>query len=556
MAWLIAALLMLAALMGAGCGLVKEEQARGGGLEGETLTLAGTVLYADGTPAVSARVRLRTSDFPEKDSSEADIDTVTGPDGSYTFTGVHPGNFFIIANDKDSLAHFKEVIADDSDANMRLLQLGADTLKTKGYIRGRVLLPPGASPALKGLVQLPMDGSPFAIDSTGTILIKSVPPGTYFLRIVYTSPDMIHKMENVKVKAGETTDVGTYTLAPPESENISTWPDSVSFHLNTTATGAGITEDLAGFPVLIRLDSTNFPFDKVGEKKDGADLRFTDSRGKSLPFEMELWDLIGRRAVLWVRPDTLHANRNDQTIRLHFGNPDVFSPANPHAVFDTAFGHAAVWHFSHYNSGDWLSDATPNNNQLLSGNTEIKSGLIAQGRQISAGDAMGAPPAAAQELSAFTLSAWIHSNGAQSDHAVLIWKQRPGFTIAAYSLCWLGKEGAVEFSMVKDPAHPVAVSIKAPLPLGEAWIHVAATFDPSGAGALYIDGKVVATLKDTAPIAYVKDGTLFLGGRLGGVQAFNGILDEVRVEKVAWSAARIAAEYASEKTGSSFVVFP
>lgn len=52
----MAAGLVLACLWG--CGLSPEQEARGGGLEGETLTLEGRAVNADGLPAASVHRRI------------------------------------------------------------------------------------------------------------------------------------------------------------------------------------------------------------------------------------------------------------------------------------------------------------------------------------------------------------------------------------------------------------------------------------------------------------------------------------------------------------------
>lgn len=249
-------------------------------------------------------------------------------------------------------------------------------------------------------------------------------------------------------------------------------------------------------------------------------LRFTDAAGKRLDFEIETWNFAGRSALIWVRLDSIQGNRDDQTLNIHYGKPDVFCPSRSQAVFDTAFKHAGVWHFSDFNSGGLLSDATLNLNHLRIGATAHGPGHIGLGRKIGSGDELAAAPSASLKSVSLTLSAWVHPEGAQAERAHLIWKQRSGSPDPAYSLTWLGKAGLLEFTLAKNGAGPGTVSARAPLPPGQDWVHVAATYHAqTGLGTLFIHGKAVQTFEEKELIDHGLPGDLVLGAQTGGYNA-------------------------------------
>jgi len=144
----------------------------------------------------------------------------------------------------------------------------------------------------------------------------------------------------------------TAVVAHPE------WKFSRNIRLNTTGYGAGITEDVYNFPVLIRLNSGNFIFTQA--KPDGADIRFTKSDTVFLPYEIKRWDVAKQLAEIWVKVDTVYGNDSLQSISMLWDNPDALDNSKSSEVFDTADGFAGVWHLSEV-SGTHAFDATSNN---------------------------------------------------------------------------------------------------------------------------------------------------------------------------------------------------
>ena len=482
LAWALAGL--------AGCGLGPEKQARGGGLEGETLTLTGIAVYADGTPAASAQVRLRGSDAVDSSSISQDLIATTDAQGRYSVTGVRAGDYYVITESPSEQASFQEVHVAPAESTAAVISVPTDTIKTKGVIRVRVVPPTAGAPLPPGLLQVVGLGWEIPIDSTGVAVSRDVPPGSYFIRVAYPALGMMHRLNGGVVKAGDTLELGPYAFNDPKAEDLSAWKDSVPVRLNTTAAGAGLTENVAGFPLLLRLDSASLPFEKLLQRHDGGDLRFTDAKGKRLPFEIEMWDGPGRKAVVWVRLDTVYADRADQTIYARFGKADVFAAASPSATFDTADGARGAWHFAQFNPGGLLSDATANANQLQMGTIRKETGVTFQAWTLRPGDELGAAAHKSQEPASLTLAGWFKPNGATA-LGRLVWKHRRGEALPAYGVNWYGLERVLEFCLADAKAAGGVVLVRASVPVSQDWTFFAAAFDAkTGTATLYVDGQI------------------------------------------------------------------
>jgi len=89
--------------------------------------------------------------------------------------------------------------------------------------------------------------------------------------------------------------------------------------------------DLTDYQVLIELNESNFDFSKA--KSDGSDIRFTDANGNLLPYWIEEWDSVNKKAKVWVKVPSISANEIVE-IYMYYGNPDAKSQSSAEETFD------------------------------------------------------------------------------------------------------------------------------------------------------------------------------------------------------------------------------
>lgn len=92
--------------------------------------------------------------------------------------------------------------------------------------------------------------------------------------------------------------------------------------ITTTYTG----NDVANFPVLLKITSTTPAGFYADVKNAGADLKFTDASGNGdYPYEIDTWNASGD-SYIWVKLPMLSAG---MTFRMYYGDEDQTEPTNP-----------------------------------------------------------------------------------------------------------------------------------------------------------------------------------------------------------------------------------
>ena len=101
-----------------------------------------------------------------------------------------------------------------------------------------------------------------------------------------------------------------------------------------TINHALVSSDQTDFPILVKLDSTNFDFTK--SRSDGYDIRFTSSDGTTLlTYERERHDATNQVAEYWVKIPTLSSSTNTD-IYLYY-TPDYATDYTPDTTRQESF---------------------------------------------------------------------------------------------------------------------------------------------------------------------------------------------------------------------------
>ncbi len=187
---------------------------------------------------------------------------------------------------------------------------------------------------------------------------------------------------------------GTYTSG--------SWANSQAYTMNPAATG--ITANVANFPVLLRLNSSNNPAIFSSSTSPG-DIRFARSSNTAVhyPYQIVQWNNVLQQAAIWVLVDTIFSGSASQGISLYSGNGAAPAYSNGKAVFNPGNGFLAVWHLNNnLATGNFpgLNDATGNGyNLTANGTTHIDAGIVdsacafagAASSYLSVASVMGSP---------------------------------------------------------------------------------------------------------------------------------------------------------------------
>jgi hypothetical protein len=346
--------------------------------------------------------------------------------------------------------------------------------------------------------------------------------------------------------------------------------DSLTYHIlyqavsttkkiavNTTSGngGAGVAAMVLKFPLLVRLDKTNFDFSVVN--KLGAPLGFQKSDGSALPFEIERWDSAGGQAQIWVLADTVFGG--DST-HFFIMNWSAYGPAprqNSAAVFDTANGFQAVWHFNE-GTNSIAQDATSNAyNGTPSGLVNDTIGVIGHAKVFNGQTSSFAMPNSANGKLNFaqnaphTLSAWVNIDLLDGNFHCIISKSDHQYGLQIRSSDDLEY---MEFDNVQG-----WLGVLAPVAT-QTWKYLVGVRNGTNE-YLYIDGVLAdatitvnsATGRDVSNDVAIGKLSGPIGGGGGGSRFFNGKIDEVSMANAARSADWIKLCFQNQKSGSTVV---
>lgn len=342
-------------------------------------------------------------------------------------------------------------------------------------------------------------------------------------------------------------------------EDFAQWGNARRLYLNTTATGANVSDNVLGFPVLVRLNPGNFE-DFASTKAGGADIRFagpTANGGLSaLPYEIERWvDNPGDvdTAEIWVRVDTIYGGNDSQYVKLYWDNPDAIDRSNGNAVFDRGNGFGGVWHLDETAGGTGTPalyrDATGNayhgdDSTAATG----KDGAVGLGQRLGGdmGGHISVPDFPDDHLSELTVSLWLRAESSNSYSPVIDKKSdnrvTKGFTIRTLedSLSFAVGDGTNRHRMNIGPS------------TDSQWVHVAGVWD-ANAMRVYRNGVETGSTSRVGWIAGAKS-TLTFGRRSNmGTNGLPGYYDEIRVEHAGRTADWVKLCYMNQRRDGKLI---
>jgi biopolymer transport protein ExbB len=283
--------------------------------------------------------------------------------------------------------------------------------------------------------------------------------------------------------------VALLTLSPSPAK--AWWNDDWQLRkkitIDTSASGANITDPIGATPVLVRLHVGNFRFGSA--KEDGSDLRFVASDDKTpLKHHIEKYDSLLGEALVWVAMPNLQPGAKTE-IWLYSGNKKAIATSDSKATYDPDT--LLVYHFSERGTPALDSSLWANNAQSVGQPAEgslIGTGLRLDGR--TALTLPASPSLGLQDNATFSWSAWIKPAALQPNAALYSRRDTASGIL-------IGLDNGVPFVEVTTAGTAQRSVAGAPI-AANGWHHVAVAAD-NGQVTLYLDGVMYASLNAALP---------------------------------------------------------
>ena len=344
----------------------------------------------------------------------------------------------------------------------------------------------------------------------------------------------------------------SYVVNEDSSLAVNWWNTSWTRRSQITLSGntfSGATT-LTNFPILLKLNSGNIDYSQT--QNGGQDLRFFDSSGNSLDYQVESWNEAGNSYV-WVNVPTVDTT-GTQAISMYYGNATAAAGQDATAVWNSSY--SAVYHLN--DSGTTIDDSTSNAN----GGTATNGPASATGQV--AGDLsfdgandyvdLGNNRSFSDGASGATFSMWIKpSTVAAGTYSILEESINNGGASTQNSRMALEQSGANLAVIVRsdDSTACTITTTTNPLAAG-VWHQVSAVVDVLGNTVkIYVDGVLQATSGTVnlpnSTFPNTSSATTSLAAQDDGASGyFGGQLDEVRISSVAETAAWVKSNYLTQ----------
>ncbi len=288
-----------------------------------------------------------------------------------------------------------------------------------------------------------------------------------------------------------------------------------------------IDANLENFPLCVKLDSSRIDYNNT--KDAGADIRFTDSEGNPLKYEIEKWDK-GSNSVVWVKVPEI-SSADTTIIYMYYGNPSAQDAQDTENVWDSNY--MMVQHLEE-DSSDTRYDSTFNSNDgtPLGSISKDTAAQIDGADEFTSGDSIIVPDSSSLAITGnITISLWVKVTDFVG-YRGLVGKTKNDIP-APYD--YYLDDGIPSFS---GGSGVVSDSVPATSSPSFGWQYLAVRM--SGTEVThYLNG----TPNGTGTIsAYIRDANKTL--RIGS--SMEGTIDEVRISNIARSSAWIKASYYSE----------
>ena len=319
------------------------------------------------------------------------------------------------------------------------------------------------------------------------------------------------------------------------------------------------SETFINFPILI--DETHGDLKShfnqgLVRSEDGYDIVFTKSDGTTkLNHEVESYDNVTGHIISWVQVDSLFGDANNY-LYLYYGKPGVVLDPSTTDTWDPG-AYVAVYHLH-----DGFVDATTNGNDGSGSGTVDMNALIADGEDFQYEDTNDWIDIGNFNVSndSLTISAWIKpSSFAQADARIVSKANGENDSQHWWMLSTINNY-ELRFRLRTDGTTTTHAPEGSVLSVN-SWQYVSAVYDGSEMNLFQNGSKIGSGTSKTGPIT--SSGVdIGIGNQpnpstiTGGPRPFDGIIDEVRIQKAARSSNWLTTEKDNQSDPTSFHQVP
>ncbi|MFA5297327.1 MAG: DUF2341 domain-containing protein, partial [Lutibacter sp.] len=326
------------------------------------------------------------------------------------------------------------------------------------------------------------------------------------------------------------------------------WNDDYQYRIKISFDNLGRSA-LTNFPILVKLNSTNFNFEKA--KNNGEDIRFVESdNATELDFEREYFDDDEQQAIFWVEVPEITANSASDYIYIYYGNSSAHNGEDKTGTWDSNF--VSVLHLDE-SSGNVQDSSSRNNDGNVNRADYTSSGKFkgAYDFQPSNSERIDIGTSG-YDLAKGTFSGWLNytGNAGYSNEFYMVFGAGRNY---CSSRNWVGlqnKDGVFGYASRYDDGSgcsndnaDVGTSFTH---VPNNWHFVSYSWDNNtNQYKIYIDGVLygqdTSNPSNTVAFTWLRVGSYYDDGALG----WQGKIDEARISNVARSADWIGFDYCS-----------